>query len=308
MNKKISVLTPVLIIIACTLPATFGLDIVSVMLISAYLTSLFTQKSLKCYILYSLLSAVAFFTALAGNLELFLIYFSLTLITSLVLGICIKKKRSLAYCITAASLCTILVFAAIIFFGMKKYTVSATWLIFGNYINALKSALVNAQEISEAVTSILVNMEKQLDLLLPSMIVIAAGFFSYFTFGIARAFLSKSGIKLNMRHFYELRLTSSFTFIFVIVDLISLFMGSNVFFANVSIVLSTLFVMCGISLIDFYLELRGLIMPLRIGIYVVGFILTSFTGVMGSLLISVLQLVGLIDSIRPLRRISTDRF
>jgi len=308
MNKKFSVLTTVLIIIACTLPSTFGFDIVSACLISAYLTSLFAGKGFKAYILYAVLSAAALFAALGGNAELLAVYFSLAFAVSVALGLCIKAKRSLAHTVTASSLCTIAVFAAIIFFGMKKYAVSATTLIFGNYINTLKTALSGIEEIAGISATLLTNLEKTLDLILPAMIVISAGFFSYFTFGFARAFLNKVGVKLNLRHFYELRLAPSFTIIFVIVDLVSLIMGSNPLFANVSFVLTAIFVMCGLSVIDFYLELKGLITPVRVGIYVIGFILMSMTGVLSSLLISVLQFVGIIDSIRPLRRISADRF
>ena len=308
MNKKFPALVPLMVIIACSLPSALGLGIVSSVLISAYLTSYLAEKGFKSYIIYAVLSGGALFLSSFGDIISFMVYYPLSLFISLTLGICIKRGRSLAHTVTASSLCTIVLFTGMIFIGMKKFSVSAVSLIFGNYFNTLKSALATTGEMATTILPVIDMLQKQLDLFLPSFIVVSAGLLSYFTFGIARGFLGRRNIKLKMRHLYELRLMPSFTFIFVVIDLISLIMGNNAFFANVNVVLSTIFVMCGVSVVDFYLDLKGIATPVRIIIYAGAFLLSSFTGILGSLLVSVLQFTGLIDSIRPLRRIPSGRF
>lgn len=308
MNKLEKIL-PFLYIIVCVLPAVLGLGAVSALLLCGLLAAHFVKNSQPYWSVLVIFSAATMYFALFCNLYFLIAYMAVIVVSALSIGICIKGKKSLTHILITTSMCAVAVFLAIIVYYMKKYGISAVDVVFGTYFNTVETVAKSLGDKSIVITQLIAVLEKQIDLLLPSLIVLAASLFSYISFGVARLLIEKSSPRLNIRPFYLLRLSPSFTFIFVIADLISMFVGgSNILFANVSAVLTTVFVVCGISVLDFHMRRCSINLFLRTVIYVGSFLFVALTGFLGTIAINILHFIGLIDSLRPLRRVDDNEF
>ncbi len=306
--NKFAKLLPFLYILLCALPTLFGFGIISAVLLCGTLAAYFVKNSPLSYVALLVFSGIAMFFALYGDVYYLAGYMATIAAVSLSLGICIKGKKTLTGILITASMCTLAIFLAIIVYYMKKYGISAVEAVFGTHLNTIKEAAPLTGEAAPQIMALVSAFEKQLDLLLPSLIVMASALLSYVSLGIARQIVEKNSKPLDIRPFYLLRLSSSFTFIFIIADMVSMFLGANILFANVSAVLTSIFVVCGISVIDFHLRMKAVKPFIRAIIYVAAFVLITFTGFFGTIAVNILHFVGLIDSLRPLRRIDSDKF
>lgn len=305
---KLKKILPFVYAIICALPTVLGFGAISAVLLSGLLGAEYVKKTPINYALLLVFSGICMFLCLYGHIYYTVAYVAIILASSLSVGICIKGKKNLSAIIITTSLCTVTIFLVIIVYYMKKYNISAVDAVFGTYLDTLTAAAELAGDMAAQILAIVSEFRKQIDLILPSLIIVAGSIFSYISFGIARMFIEKNSQKLDIRPFYLLRLSTSFTFIFIIADMISMFMGTNVLFANVSVVLTTLFVICGISVIDFHLRMKGVKNLVRTIIYIAAFFLVIFTGFIGTIAINILHFIGLIDSLRPLRRVNGNKF
>lgn len=292
----------------CALPTAFGFGAISAIALCGVLAAEFVKKSLPHYVTALIFTAFLMFFANYDNIYYFVAYFALIAVISFCIGASIKGKKNLSHIVVSASMCAITVFLILIVYNMRTYNISAVSAIFGIYFETLREAAPLMGDVAPQFTALISTFEKQIDQLLPSLIIVAGALFSYISFGIARKIIEKNSQKLDIRPFFLLRLAPSFTFIFIIADMISMFMGTNMFFANASVVLSTLFTVCGISVFDFYLRAKNINTFFRTVIYVAAFMLIAFTGLFGSLATTVLHFVGIWDSLRPLRRINSNKF
>ncbi len=300
MNKNREKFLPIVYILVCAMLCTWGFGALSSIVISALLCAVLVKNSFKAYALHCLLSSAALLFAFGTHYADAVAYIAITIFVSLTLGMCILYKKLLSFTLIASSLVVITILCALLLYFMKTMNTSAVNVIFGNYMTNI-SALQG--ELSKEIQEMLYSFSAMLDLMLPAILVLTSAFLSYISLSISRAFLSKWGITVDMRKFSELRLWGSFTFIFIILDLCMIFIPSNPMLSNVSIILTTLFVVCGVSVIDFYLKMKNFNTAVRIIIYIAGFLVLSFAGIIGSLAINVLHFVGLIDSLRPLRHV-----
>ena len=300
MNKNREKFLPIVYILVCAMLCTWGFGALSATVISALLCAVLVKNSFKTYALHCLLSSAALLFAFGTHYADAVAYIAITIFVSLTLGMCILYKKPLSFTLIASSLVVITILCALLLYFMKTMNTSAVNVIFGNYMTNI-SALQG--ELSKEIQEMLCSFSAMLDLMLPAILVLTSAFLSYISLSISRAFLSKWGITVDMRKFSELRLWGSFTFIFIILDLCMIFIPSNPMLSNVSIILTTLFVVCGVSVIDFYLKMKNFNTAVRIIIYIAGFLVLSFAGIIGSLAINVLHFVGLIDSLRPLRHV-----
>ena len=303
MNKISEKLLPIIYILICALLCTFGFAALSIVLLSALLSSLCAQKGFKFYCFYAGISVIALFLAFGMNFTDASIYSAVFIALSISISSCILRKKSLSYTLISSALPFLAIICTVLVYFMKSYNVSAVDIIFGQYLKNAQALLIGEGDIAKEINDVVYYLSMQLDLLLPSILVLTSAFISYVTLSLTRWMLKKHGILIFMRQFSELRLWGSFTFIFIILDIVLVFIPTNPILSNVSIILTTIFVVCGVSVIDFYLKMKRFKTPVRILIYVAGFLALSALGVIGSLIINVLHFVGLIDSIHPLRRI-----
>ena len=303
MNKITEKLLPIIYILICALLCIFGFAALSAVLLSAYLSSLCVQKGFKVYLLYAAVSVIALFLAFGMHFTDAAIYSAMAIALSVSIAFCIIRKKSLTHTLISSALPFLAIVCSVLVYFMKSYNVSAVDIVFGQYLKNAQALLIGEGDVAKQINDTVYYLSMQLDLLLPSILVLTSAFVSYVTLSLTRWILKKHGIMILMRRFSELRLWGSFTFIFVILDIVLAFTPSNLILSNVSVILTTIFVVCGISVIDFYLRMKKFRTPVRILIYVAGFLALSVMGIIGSLIINVLHFIGLIDSIRPLRRV-----
>ena len=303
MNKISEKLLPIIYILICALLCTFGFAALSIVLLSAFLSSLCAQKGFKIYCFYAGISVIALFLAFGMNFTDASIYSAIFIALSISISSCILSKKSLSYTLISSALPFLAIICAVLVYFMKSYNVSAVDIIFGQYLKNAQTLFIGEGDIAKEINDVVYYLSMQLDLLLPSILVLTSAFISYVTLSLTRWMLKKHGILILMRQFSELRLWGSFTFIFIILDIVLVFVPTNPILSNVSIILTTIFVVCGVSVIDFYLKMKRFKTSVRILIYVAVFLALSVLGVIGSLFVNILHFVGLIDSIRPLRRV-----
>ena len=111
--------------------------------------------------------------------------------------------------------------------------------------------------------------------------------------------MEKQGIKITtMPYFYELWLPRSISVIFVILFLLSIFSGSFILTNAVS-VMFLVHVVCGISVVDYFMRGKGVNGALRALVLVLLIIISS---VVGGLCSSILCCMGMSDSLRRIRK------
>ena len=300
MNSKKEKIFPIIYILICTLFSAWGFAPFAAVALSGLLCALFVKGGFKELCLHGAL-VIALFLAFGTSRGDTIIYGGIILCLSLTCALCITGKKSLSFTLTAASLAALAVISGVLVYFMKTQNNSAVNIIFGEYFAALGTLSSQQSDMAKQIADAVYSLSAMLDMLLPSILVLSCAAMAYITLSVSRLILKKSGITVLMRSFSELRLWGSFTFIFIILDLCLMFIPSNPVLSNVSIILTTLFTVCGVSVIDYFLKMKKVNAAIRTAIYAAGFLALSFMGVIGSLAFNILHFIGIIDSLRPLR-------
>lgn len=114
--------------------------------------------------------------------------------------------------------------------------------------------------------------------MLPCFYILLSLAFVYILLSISLFILKKTGQKFEQYpHFYELRIPREISIIFVILFIFTLF-SESLILSNVISVMFTIHVICGISLIDYFMLGKGIPGIFRIFILLILFSVSSFTG------------------------------
>jgi len=278
-----------------------GATLLSVLLFSAVLAIQITTADYKRYAVVGVLCILASGVVLYTDIWKFITFSVLTLFLSFAIGYSLKKGFSLYKMMAIASTGVVVIVGVWVIFCMNRYKTSAVWVIYGEYFTLLKELAAEVPKIKNQLIETVSLLQQQIDLMLPSMVIVGAMFLSYIVFQAVRIISEKQNVKVQIRHFYELRLNKSFTVIFLIVDLIAAGMVNNIIALNVSSVIYVIFTVCGVSVIDFYLQVMGVPTVLRVIIYIAAVVVFSLLGPIGTLIANIIYFVGMIDSFRPLR-------
>lgn len=306
-NSKTGVLITSLIIFASIVLMYFGYTLPGLMALCMAMVYVYCTFGLKKYIVFGIASVLLISVIFSDSEWKSGILSVTSVVIPLLIGEAIRKKYSLYKMMVMSSFAMLVITSSVIIRGMKMYNTSAIQLLFGDELNVLRDAVMNLPEMREQMLEFIDMMWKQLDALLPAYVVLGSAAFVYFIFLAVRVVLEAQGTKVEMRHFYELRLSASFTFIFMFVEIISMTAGENMMIMNAASVLSVIFLVSGLSVIDFYLKIRGVKTPFRIMIYIGGFFSIGFMGSIGILGIQAINFLGMIDSVRPLRKFPSGR-
>jgi len=217
---------------------------------------------------------------------------SLTLPVALIIAICFKLKTSFAALISVSSLAETGVSAMWIYSYTNKIGKTAAELLCEPMIETIK--LIRADYAAQAEEMLVVAV----DLVFPSMLIISAVLIAYTIFGFSRIFLKKNGLVYkHMPAFDELNMNRSQGVVFVAILILSLIFGmySPVLY-NVITIVSTLFTVCGLSVVCFYLKSFGMPPYLRV---IVCVMLVTF---MSGFISPILFVLGIWDSFKTLRK------
>lgn len=160
---------------------------------------------------------------------------------------------------------------------------SAPGLLYGNNFS------------DEMINSLLLLME----LMSPFIIILSSCIITYIIYVLIREIINKYGYPVKAIAFSEIRAYSNIGVFFLVICFFSMVYNTSPVSVNIIAIFAFMFLICGMSIMDYYLK-RGKIPGLiRALIFFFIFILSSF---MGGIIVTALFVIGLVDSFRPLRR------
>lgn len=151
-------------------------------------------------------------------------------------------------------------------------------------------------------------IQQTITMIMPSAFILICSFSIYLMFLFGRKIVSKNhGDIMAYPHSNQLKMPRFASTILIILYVMTFFMKTSAFsgaIANILIIFSALYMVCGLSLLDFYLRKR-IHWIARILIYATGGILLTVIGVIIPLanVFTILFLAGLFDSSRDFRRL-----
>ncbi len=270
MNVK-SLITFLFLSIISALGLVFVSPFVALVIFSVTIAVCFGKHGL--FVLIPTVTTLALSYAMGGLNALSSIVLAIP--ASFILGFCFWKKLSFGTTVAFSSLAETMVLFAEIFYLSKKEGTTAVKLIFGEPENILALFDFAGQE-KEMVSDMFDYMFSLYDALLPFLLIVSSAMLVYFIFGISRFLLEKSGEAYSMPYFYELRLPRSMMTVFLILAVLSLIGGIySPILLNVLFIVSTIIIICGLSVVSFYFKKINMPKVFRILIPVAGILLLS---------------------------------
>ena len=172
----------------------------------------------------------------------------------------------------------------------------------------LATGIEGVENLLDAMADIQWAIQQTITMIMPSAFILICGFGVYLIFLFSRKLISKNhGDVMPYPHSSQLKMPRSASFILIILYVITFFVKASFFsgaITNILIILSALYMICGLSLVDFYLK-RRIHWIARILIYVTGGIFLTVIGIVIPLanVFTLLFFAGLFDSSRNFRRI-----
>ncbi|MBO4897311.1 MAG: DUF2232 domain-containing protein [Clostridia bacterium] len=279
----------------------WGFDFIAVLFLTVVLTFCFSAFGPKAFGLYCALSLAAIFCSSKFNIVYTAAYTAFAVLVSLSLGYGFNKNKTLSSIMTSSCTIAVTVVALLVVYLMKEGNKSAFHVVTGFKMNEIRDIFEQAGANSFKAQDIDLII-KALDLMLPSVLIITVCMSVYIVFGIARSFLEKNGLSFpNLRRFPEIRLSRGFTMVFLLIVLTSLFFETNGIALNLVSVVSMLFILGGLSYIDFCLEKKNIKKQIRVIIYIFTYIVSVLTGIGAAILLPGLLILGTVDSVKDLR-------
>lgn len=290
-----------LFIIAAALFDFFGLDALTVLLLTSVLAFCFAAFGAKAYGFYCVLTVASVFCASEFIVVHTTVLSAFVILVSLCLGFGFYKHKTLSAVMTSSCTAAVFVAAFYVVYIMKTNNISAFHVLTGAEIYAVKTALMQAGSSRLAAQDIDTALHL-IDLLLPSMVIITVCLSVYASFGLARYMLEKKGFLYpELRHFSELRLNRGFTALFLIILISTAFFDINGVLINTLSVVMTLIAFCGLSFVDFLLAGKNIKRPVRFIIYALLYVVSALTGIGVLVLMTTLFIIGITDSVKDLR-------
>jgi len=234
------------------------------------------------------------------NIAVFLLLQSIIAYT---IGVFIYKRLSFSFMLIVASLLETIILVLFTLIMCKQMNTTPANLLFGESLRhffdfASLSGNLDPNMLLEMRQTLQI-ISKVLQSMLPFFYLSVSLFLVYVLFGITRFCLTKQKHEIDtMPHFYELWLPRSCSVIFVILFLVSFFVDSPIL-TNVITFMFMIHVVCGVSVIDFYLRKKKILGILRVSIISVLLLISSF---LGGIFTSILCCIGMTDRARELRR------
>ncbi len=287
-------------VLVAVLPLFWGITALAIILASI----VFSFYSAKYGLSFSVVGLLFFFiiaTLLRGTQTTLLI--SLYCVPAFLMGTLLFKKARFSTLLISSTGATLFVLVLHSKAVSKALGAEPAQWLFHDSIEEMRRMLVSSAPLDTSMATEMEIMLRQasniMQTMLPCFYILFAAFLMFLLFNIVRFLLDKVNMHLEgMPHFYELWLPKSMSVIFVILFLFVLFTNSPVLM-NVVFVMFTIHVVCGLSMIDFYLVRHKTPKVLRI--VILGIILT-FSTVFGGLTSTILCCMGMNDGMRAVRK------
>lgn len=260
---------------------------------------------------FSGFSADAVF-AIASN------YF-MTVLPGCVIGLMQKRKKDFPFLLVSGTLSYLAAFITEFAKMRFYYKLDITEVLINRPIKELfsvysdillKTGMESAAETAEAMKQFQWYFQQAMAAITPALLIIMCALMAYTLFLISRKYLYiRSKIQLDIYpHFYELTLPKSASIVLAILFAVSLFASASSLSAaltNILLVISASYMVCGLSVIDFFLSKKRVSWWLRLLIYAVAI---PFSGMFSALIpitnvFTLLLVLGIIDGLADFRRL-----
>lgn len=149
---------------------------------------------------------------------------------------------------------------------------------FNAFLDLIKKSGQFAENEIASLNSMISFVSETLQGMLPCFYILLSLAFVYILFSICRFLLKKSGQKLEeYPYFYELKIPREISLVFVLLFILALF-SESLILSNVISVMFTVHVICGISLIDYFMLGKGIPAVFRVLIIFILLSVSTFTG------------------------------
>lgn len=220
---------------------------------------------------------------------------------SFFIGLGFRHRQSLKTVLVSAGLANLS--ANALFLGIESFKSGrpASEALFLDTYNAMKEAVGQSPRLAKQYLGALELMKDSylevLELFMPALLIIMSIFSVYITFGIVRSLLGRSGMLYdNMPYFYQLKLGRPITTGFLFLFALSLIYGPVPVLVNIIFVIVSVLMVCGLSVLDYYLKFYNIPGFVRFILYVVAFCVLPLFGEVGTLPAFLLLLAGILDS------------
>lgn len=276
-----------------------GLYLLSALLMGITLCTCFGLYGHKSFLVMTFVAVLAVYLVNKMSITAVVIICAMVIPTSFLIGLGLNKNKTFAWTVIPAIFAQTFAFAALLYLEMRRTDSSAVTLLFGDVIEDIKS-LQHLLPASFKTEEIIELLYVEMDLILPALIVISSSIISLSVYVTSIHFMRKSGKRLTgLPSFSQLYLSRGFAGVYMIFLLIAWAVGTDAIALNVYLVLSSMFVFCGISVCSYWLSKTRLPKVSRI--------IVLFFSVLLSLLLvfpmSVWSIMGLIDSNRNFRKL-----
>lgn len=235
------------------------------------------------------------------------------------IGLSERSKKDFHFLISAGSLSYLAAFVTE-FSKMRFYDklditevlvnkpVKELFSVYGSVI--ANSGIENADKIADAMNQLQWYFQQAMAAIIPSLLIIMCAAMAFTVYLISRKWLcarSKADLS-GFPRFCEISLPRSASFVLAALYAVSMFSGSSSLasaLANILLVISAAYVVCGLSVIDFFLSKKRVGWVLRLVIYAAGI---PFLGIFSALIpivnvFTLLMLLGVIDGLLDFRHL-----
>ena len=154
--------------------------------------------------------------------------------------------------------------------------------------------------------------EYMIRMTMPSFLILVSIVYGYFTYVISKAVIKLMGYDMeHLKSFNELRANKSMSAILVLSLALSMLVKNEVIsaaFANISILLWTIFIFFGLSVIDYYVKKAGIPGVLRVIIYLIVLSISLLLGAFIPVLhpTNFLVFIAIIDAVVDFRKLKDE--
>lgn len=285
-----------------------------------FFVSAYESNTRESFVLigFSLILSVAIFSLSGFNSEnLYAGFFSFLLLslTGTTMGIAAKNKKDFMAVLVSGTVSLLLpiLVALIRFKFVLKIDFTEEFInepiaeIIASYKELIMATgIEGAENLLGAMADIQWFIQQTITMIMPSAFIIICGFGVYLIFMLGRKLiLKKQGDVMAYPHSSQLKMPRSASFILIILYVVTFFVKASFFsgaITNILIIFSALYMVCGLSLVDFYLKKR-FHWVIRIILYLTGGIFLTVIGIIIPLanVFTLLFIAGLIDSSRNFR-------
>ncbi|MBZ4646734.1 MAG: hypothetical protein PWR27_2496 [Petroclostridium sp.] len=172
-------------------------------------------------------------------------------------------------------------------------------------LNEVAKALGNNQVYAGGLTI----LKDIVGLLIPSFFIVSSTLFGYITLILSKSILNRIGYDYRyLPRFFELKVNRGTAVVFVLSFILSITINEvtiSAALANITFILSVILMVCGLSVLDFFVKKAGIPGYVRVIIYIIVFAITTLLGVVIPLLhpLNALIILALIDSTFDFRKL-----